>query len=181
MHLLLCGLPCTGKTTLGKKVAQLLGKPFIDTDTLIEESYFHSTGIRLCRREIFLQKGKEFFRALEKTQMEHLISISESNVIALGGGSLDDLGTQSFICRLGYLLHLQLPFDLIWKRLCMRGIPPFLSKDNPKEHFRNLSRKRLTIYTTLAHGVVIPLLDPQANAFIISAHATILQPFKKSL
>ena len=60
MNLILCGLPASGKTSVGKRVAEKMGRPFIDTDHLIEAAH------QATCRELFLLSGEEAFREMEK-------------------------------------------------------------------------------------------------------------------
>ena len=59
-NLILSGFSGTGKSTVAKKVAFLLGRDFIDTDNLISLK----AGLEIS--QIFTEKGEEFFRELEK-------------------------------------------------------------------------------------------------------------------
>ena len=77
------GVRCTGKTTVGRRLAERLGVPFTDTDELIEQQ----TG-RLISR-IVAEKGWPAFRAAETAVIRELTGTDRS-VIALGGGAVCD-------------------------------------------------------------------------------------------
>lgn len=83
MNIILMGLRCTGKTSTGRRLAEMLGAPFTDTDELIERR----TG-RLISR-IVAEKGWPAFRAEEKAVIRELAGAGRS-VIALGGGAVCD-------------------------------------------------------------------------------------------
>ena len=105
MTLILSGLPMSGKTTIGKLLAEKLQLPFLDTDRLIEESYVAMTGMNCSCRQIFFEKGEPFFRDLEKEQIKALQG-DHARVIALGGGVLidpDNVRTLQSIGRIFYL------------------------------------------------------------------------------
>jgi shikimate kinase len=76
----------SGKTKLGKRVATILGKPFVDTDRMIVAE--HGT-----IAELFAQFGEAHFRALERIAVED--ALSQDAVVALGGGAILNEQTQA--------------------------------------------------------------------------------------
>jgi shikimate kinase len=81
MSIVLVGYRGSGKSTIGKRLADRLGKPFVDVDDLIVGK------ARKSIREVFAQDGEPFFRDLETEAMKE-ISLLPDHVIGLGGGSL---------------------------------------------------------------------------------------------
>jgi shikimate kinase len=77
----LLGFMGSGKSTLGKKLANKLNVPFFDLDKIIEEQI----GISIA--EIFKTKGEEYFRTLETQVLKQLIYKQAKFVIATGGGA----------------------------------------------------------------------------------------------
>ena len=86
MSLVLIGPMGSGKTKLGKRVAALLGKPFVDTDRMVVAE--HGT-----ISELFAQFGEAHFRALERIAVEDALSLDA--VVALGGGAILNEQTQA--------------------------------------------------------------------------------------
>jgi len=84
--LVLIGPPGAGKTRLGKRVARILGAPFIDTDRSIVAAYGPIA-------EIFAQQGESYFRAIERTMVAG--ALRECAVVSLGGGAILNHDTQS--------------------------------------------------------------------------------------
>jgi shikimate kinase len=84
--LVLIGPMGSGKTKLGKRVATILGKPFVDTDRLIVAQ--HGT-----ISELFAQFGEEHFRSLERVAVED--ALAQDAVVALGGGAILNEDTQA--------------------------------------------------------------------------------------
>lgn len=80
-HLILIGLPGSGKTTVGRLAAQWLGLPFFDCDTEIERE----EGMTIPA--LFAQRGEDYFRAAESRILRRLCGSGES-VIATGGGAV---------------------------------------------------------------------------------------------
>jgi shikimate kinase len=78
--MILLGYRGSGKTTIGRRLAEQLHMPFIDTDDLI-------TAMADCSiREIFEQKGESYFRDLESEAVREVCA--QSAIIALGGGAV---------------------------------------------------------------------------------------------
>ena len=86
-RLVFVGAPGSGKTTIGKQVAQKLGVEFIDVDNEIEMD--EKTTIS----DIFVQKGEAYFRQLERAKISDLLN-SFHGVLSLGGGSVLDESTR---------------------------------------------------------------------------------------
>ena len=82
-RLILVGAPGSGKTTIGKLVANHLNLEFIDVDHEIEMD--EKTTIS----DIFVKKGEDYFRDLEKKKISGLLN-SFAGVLSLGGGSILD-------------------------------------------------------------------------------------------
>lgn len=81
MSVVLIGYRGSGKTTIGKRLADRLWQPFVDTDELIVRKAGKSI------REIFEQQGEAAFRDLESTVVRDTLMLQE-HVISLGGGAL---------------------------------------------------------------------------------------------
>ncbi len=86
-RLVFVGAPGSGKTTIGKQVAEKLGVEFIDVDNEIEMD--EKTTIS----DIFVQKGEAYFRQLERAKISDLLD-SFNGVLSLGGGSVLDESTR---------------------------------------------------------------------------------------
>ncbi|MEY4371246.1 MAG: shikimate kinase [Actinomycetota bacterium] len=80
MHLVLVGLTGSGKTTVGRLAADRLGRPFLDTDAVIEAR----TGRTV--REIFAADGEPAFRDLEAAVLAECLASETPSVIAAAGG-----------------------------------------------------------------------------------------------
>ncbi len=77
--IVLIGFMGSGKTTVGKRLAELIGVPFVDTDSLVEER----AGVSIA--EIFTTKGEQSFRKLETAALAVALQLSAA-VISVGGG-----------------------------------------------------------------------------------------------
>ncbi len=110
MKLFLIGLPGSGKSTLGVKLAELLNFEFLDTDAIIVKT----EGLTI--NEIFHQFGEEHFRRLEEStlkQLNHLDNI----VISTGGGLPCFFDNMNLIKSMGFSIYLNVSPEVITERL----------------------------------------------------------------
>jgi shikimate kinase len=157
VNIILCGLPKSGKTTFGKYLASKLQWNFIDTDHLIEKAYEKTRGHFISCRHIFLQEGESFFRHLEKEQIQSIIT-SSRNVIALGGGSLQDGAISTLLQNAGHVIYLKVPISIVWHRL-QQDMPAYLQQQDPQQTFWRLAEQRIPAYENIAHMTIEPDLD----------------------
>jgi shikimate kinase len=100
-----------GKTTLGRQLAELLHRPFIDLDEAVEEH----AGMPVYK--IFQSKGEGAFRVLEKEVLHKVIRQSEPMIVALGGGTACDEENLNTIKQNGLLVYIRIPTLTLAERL----------------------------------------------------------------
>lgn len=83
-NIVLVGMPGSGKTVIGEKLAEKLDMRFLDTDTLIEEKADNKKVMDIIKND-----GQKVFRALEKNQIKS-IEFTKGAIISTGGGSVED-------------------------------------------------------------------------------------------
>lgn len=79
MNIVLIGMPGSGKSTVGARVAQRTGRAFVDVDALIEQNE------NCLIRDTFARKGEPYFRRVETTMVK-TVAQETNTVIATGGG-----------------------------------------------------------------------------------------------
>lgn len=149
MNIILCGLPGSGKSTVGQLVAERLGRNFIDTDGLVEKAYAIATGKAKSCREIFKAEGESVFRQLEKQQIASL-SYFKKSVIALGGGCLTEQENITKLQTLGSIVYLKTPHHALWQRISLHDIPAYLKADEPEISFYRMAEEREAVYAAVA-------------------------------
>ena len=117
-NIILCGMPGSGKTEIGKKLAYILKKDFIDTDAEIEKE----AGIKIP--EIFEKYGEDYFRNLE-SEIIRLAGKRTSCVISTGGGSVLREENRYALAQNGKVVFIKRPLNL----LCREGRPLSSSTD----------------------------------------------------
>jgi shikimate kinase len=119
--LYLVGMPGSGKTTFGQRLAEHLGYGFFDTDQMIESAVGQKTS------QIFAESGEQLFRELERQVLVELSPYGRC-VIATGGGIVLKPENWSYL-RHGVVLWLDVPLDLLLGRLESDSSRPLLVGD----------------------------------------------------
>jgi shikimate kinase len=109
MKVFLIGFMGAGKSSLGKRLANKLGLPFIDSDHAIEED------LEMSIPEIFEEKGESYFRSVEIKWLKNLSK--ESAVVALGGGTPCFEDNMSLINEMGLSVYIKVGINGLATRL----------------------------------------------------------------
>jgi shikimate kinase len=137
--LVLVGLMGAGKTSVGKRLAVLLGAPFTDSDTHIVEA----AGLSIP--EIFASLGEPAFRDGERRVIARLLG-ERPGVLATGGGAFIEPRTRADIKARSTSVWLRADVDLLWDRVRDRPGRPLLQTPNPRATLADLDRGRAPIY-----------------------------------
>lgn len=148
MNIIIIGFRGTGKTTVGKMLAHKLGRPFFDTDTLIQEDAGKTI------KEIVSAEGWSAFREREKKTIA-LLSLHDGVVIALGGGAVCFPENVERLRKDGFFIWLTASIGTILDRLAQDGetekLRPSLTGREVAEEARDLLLERTPLYAHLAH------------------------------
>lgn len=138
----LLGMKHTGKSTLGRLLAQKTSRTFYDLDTLLEQE--HDPGRPLTSREIYKSLGKEAFQRYEAQAAQKAKSLLDSGtgVLAWGGGTITNPQAVEILGSVGYKVFLDENCEVIYQRIMKGGLPAFLSADHPWEDFQRLYQER---------------------------------------
>jgi shikimate kinase len=106
LNLVLVGMPGCGKTRVGKLVARILGRDFVDLDAEIVRS------ARMSIPEIFAKFGEARFRELEREEAKKVAARS-GLVIATGGGTIVQPGAPDIFRATGKICYIRRPLELL--------------------------------------------------------------------
>jgi shikimate kinase len=111
MKIFLIGFMGSGKTHWGSRLAEKMQMPFFDLDTVITQKEQKSIS------DIFLEKGEEYFRYLEKDVLEELVLGEERFILSLGGGTPCFFNNIEFMKKNGKVIWLNTSVDVLKQRL----------------------------------------------------------------
>lgn len=135
----LVGLMGAGKSTVGKRLAEVLGRSFRDSDEEIEKAAGMSVS------DIFALHGEAEFRRGEKRVLERLLN-EPPHVLATGGGAYLDPETRALMRRKAITVWLNADIRTLWRRVSRRGHRPLLKTANPREVLSRLLEERRPVY-----------------------------------
>lgn len=144
-HLVLIGMRCAGKTRLGKRLAKVLGRPFLDLDEAIEQEQGSSIW------EMVLEKGWGYFREVEQNfcsrfAIEEKYS-KEPLIVSTGGGCvLNEENMQNLKANAVTLLVYGEPWVLADRVMAKTDRPPLKEGQEPHEEIHKLWEERRPLY-----------------------------------
>jgi shikimate kinase/3-dehydroquinate synthase len=141
-HLALIGFMGAGKSTIGREVARLTERHFVDTDDEIERRHgpIHV---------LFDERGEAEFRALEEGVVAEALAFDEPAVLALGGGAITVEGTRDRLQRRAFTVWIDVDVQDAWERV--QGSDRPLARD--EDAFRGLFEARDDLYLETCDGV----------------------------
>ncbi|MFN3966602.1 MAG: shikimate kinase [Endomicrobiia bacterium] len=156
MNIVLTGFMGTGKTVIGKLLAQKLSWEYIDTDELIEKRE------NMKISDIFATKGEPYFRKIE-TEVVKDVSKKDKCVISTGGGVVLKEENMIALEKNGIIINLSASPEIIFERTSKDKSRPLLNKENPKEEIMKLLNFRAPYYDRCALKINTDDSDPEKN------------------
>jgi shikimate kinase len=135
--LVVIGAPGAGKTRVGKRVARILGVPFVDTDRRVVQRHGPIA-------QMFHANGESHFRRMERLEVAR--ALAEHGVVSLGGGAILDPATQADLAHLRVAL-MTVSADAVQSRI---GTKRPLLADGGIAAWERLVEARREIYERLA-------------------------------
>ena len=136
MKIFLIGMPGSGKTTLGKRLAKEMLTDFVDLDKEIEKREGKSV------QQIFSEKGEDYFRQIESRELIEWAGSSKSFVMATGGGTPCFYEGINVINNSGLSIFLDVPLTTLFSRLGKKTDRPLLNANDINEKKEKLSALR---------------------------------------
>lgn len=143
-NIILIGFMGSGKTTVGKALAEKLSYKFVDTDEWIEEKEKRTIS------DIFNEEGEAYFRTLETDTIINMGDL-ENHVISTGGGLPLKQENGEILKKIGFIVYLDVTKETVMKRLEGDRTRPLLSGSEMEQSVKERLQFRKPIYEYTAH------------------------------
>jgi shikimate kinase len=143
--LILVGPPGSGKSTVGRAVADRLGAPFRDLDDDVRDAHGMEAG------ELVVELGRERFQEIEVELLGTLLT-SYDGVLSLGGGTPTAPGAAELLAG-SRVVFLDVDLDNLLRRENLLPLHPWLLP-NPRAHLRQLLTERRPVYQAVSQATV---------------------------
>ena len=143
-HIFLVGPMGVGKTTVGRQLAGLLHRPFIDVDTEIESR---------CGADIpwiFDMEGEQGFRERESKVLSDIVANNPSSVIATGGGVVLSKKNRQLLQACGQVIYLSASKEQLYERMRRDKSRPLLQVEDREKVIAELLEVRDPLYREVA-------------------------------
>ncbi|MGC8868274.1 MAG: shikimate kinase [Sulfurihydrogenibium sp.] len=150
-NIYLVGFMGSGKSTVGKILAEKTGRNFIDIDRLIEER----EGRKI--KEIFEKEGENYFRQLEKKYLEDILN-TKGYVISTGGGLGANPENMKKMKENGIVIWLDITLNTVLERCKNDEERPLLNQ--PIEKIKQLFEERKKVYGLAPYRVNVEKKTP---------------------
>jgi shikimate kinase/3-dehydroquinate synthase len=163
-HVALVGFMGAGKSTLGRRLAEALGRPFADTDEEIVAAHGPIP-------DIFALQGELAFRTLEHQLVRAALESPERCVVSLGGGAVTHPETRALLAESAFTILVEIDVEEAWGRV--QGSDRPLAQD--EETFRRLFDERQALYEQVADARTRNVADAVLAAAGIHVEAGALE------
>jgi shikimate kinase len=137
-HIIITGFMGSGKTTVSRSLANILGRELVDLDQVIAEQEGRTA------KDIIEQDGEDLFREIETSSLREVLEHTLPGVIALGGGAWTLDRNRNLIEHAGGItVWLDAPFDLCWERIHASGGGRPLARDQGQARILYAERRPL--------------------------------------
>ncbi|MBT3590614.1 MAG: shikimate kinase [Candidatus Marinimicrobia bacterium] len=145
MTIYIIGMMGSGKSTIGKRLAENIEYPFIDLD-----SYIKKEGNKTIEN-IFQNYGEEYFRELETKSLKAIMN--DGAVISCGGGIVLSKNNHTYL-KQGKIIYLEATISELVKRISNSNHRPLLKQKNIRKELTNILEKREKIYLKLSNYTI---------------------------
>lgn len=156
-NIILIGFMGTGKTSVGRRLAEEFRYSFVDTDEEVERV----TGLTVA--QIFKKYGEKRFRSEETIVLKKLL-LKDKQVIATGGGLVLREENQELLRQGGLIICLTADKETIYERVSKRSTRPLLMNGDMRERVDTLLAERQDAYQIADHFVDTTGKSPKAIA-----------------
>lgn len=145
-NIVLVGFMGTGKSTIGRQLAEVLHYPQVDTDQLIVQKEGRPI------TNIFNTHGEAYFRAKELETLQTIVQEKVNHhIISTGGGLIGQVACCELLKEIGFVIWLDASVESIIERTSQTKSRPLLNTANPEKVVEDLLKVRNPIYEKVSH------------------------------
>jgi len=145
-HLVFVGLMGSGKTTVGRAVAERLGLPFADNDTAL-------AGLtQRTAAEVQARDGVAVLHELEATILRQQLGAPGPTVVAAAASTIEDAATRQLLDERAIVIWLRADVETLAERVRGASFRPL--EDNPRDALRDQSARRAAAFESVADVIV---------------------------
>lgn len=146
-HIALIGMMAVGKTTVGRILAEMLGRRFVDNDLTVIDACGKSIA------EVFIDHGEPFFRTAEHDALVSTLNSPDPVVLSLGGGAVVTETNRKALRASAFVVWLRADPVTLLSRIGDASSRPLLAND-PEGALRRLDDERRDLYAETAHYAI---------------------------
>lgn len=159
-HIVLVGFMGSGKSTIGRLLAEELERDFVDTDYLIKQK----EGRTITR--IFEEEGEKYFRSVESRVLRETLNKNKPSVISTGGGAPCFRNGMDVILEYGASFYLKVSRVTVLERLLADSTRPLVMNKTKRElrQFIDVSLRNREEYYLRADWTILANKEPDVVA-----------------
>ncbi|MCI7740531.1 MAG: shikimate kinase [Clostridiales bacterium] len=148
-HIVVIGFMGSGKTRVGKKLAQDLHMEFLDVDKKIAHD------MKMPISDLMSKFGEPFYRALETKTIKDMLEVETPTVLSVGSGLPIQEQNHKYLKKLGVIIYLEASVETLKERLSGDNKRPALRGVNLTEKITKMLASRAPVYEKLADIKVV--------------------------
>lgn len=165
-NIVLTGFMATGKSTVGKKISNIMNFGFIDTDNLIEKI------ANMTITDIFKVHGEKYFRKIERVAVMRAARL-KNFVISTGGGVVLNPSNIIQLRKNGVVICLKARPEIILRNIGQNNDRPLLASDDPISKIRQLLSEREYFYKFADYAIDV------SNMTVEDAVCAVIEAYSK--
>lgn len=148
-HIVIIGFMGSGKTRVGKKLAQDFHMNFLDVDKKIAQD------MKMPIADLMSKFGEPFYRALETKTIKDMLEVETPTVLSVGSGLPMQEQNHKYLKKLGTIIYLEASVETLKERLSGDNKRPALRGANLTEKITKMLSSRAPVYEKLADITVV--------------------------
>ncbi len=153
-HIVIIGFMGSGKTRVGRKLAEDLGLAFLDVDKKITQD------MKMSIADLLSKFGDPFYHALETKVIKEVLESDTRMVLSVSSGLPMQEQNHKYLSEMGVIIYLEASVETLMERLSGDNKRPYLHGANLREKITKMLNERTPVYESLADITVVTGVRP---------------------